>query len=242
MDLGTTLALAAVLGLVGLAMLVLLWPNEKSARKVLGKWGIEEPEADEIAVAVRYLRRRRLWYPWLFLLLPVLWKSGSGLPDPGTAGAVGGTLLLGGLLAELFAQRPSRGARREAVLEPRGLVDFAPVWMLIVSGVVELAAFGFSVSRGQWVVLGVSVGAVAVSWLIVLLAVRRPAEGGRRVDLVLRCRSARVALGLGIGTAAVVCWSVNSFATLLGFVISVAALLAIASPPRRLPTIATRAG
>src|ERR1700712_2720906 len=150
MDLGTTLALAAILGVFGLMMLVLLWPNEKSARKVLGKWGIGEPDEAEIAVAVRYLRRRRFWYPWLFLLLPALWKSGLGLPDPGTASTVGGTLLLGGLLAELFAQRPSRGARREAVLEARGLVDFAPVWMLIVSGVVELAAFGFSASRGQW--------------------------------------------------------------------------------------------
>lgn len=243
MELGTTLAVALVMGLVGLAILVVLWPGEKSARKLLGKWGVREPTEDEVAVAMTYLRRRRLWYPWLFLVLPVIPQAtGMGASNPDTASTIGGTLLLGGLLAELFAQRPSRGSRREAVLERRAVRDFTPAWMLVVSGVAELAGLGYLATRAHWIPFAVAAGAIAGSWLIVLLAIRRPAAGTRRVDLALRCRSARVALGMGIGTTVMVCLPVHNVVALLAFVVTLAALLAIASPPRELPAIALRAG
>ncbi|KAA9161617.1 hypothetical protein FPZ12_014000 [Amycolatopsis acidicola] len=241
MNLERTLAVAFFMGLFGLAMLIVLWPGEKSARNMLAKWGVPDPSAEETVVAVRYLRRRRFWYPWLYLVLPFI-PGATGLSGNEATTTIAGTLLSGALLAELFAQRPARGARREAVLEHRGTLDFAPMWTLVVSAIVELVAFGYLAAEQLWVTLAVAVVAVAASWAIVLLAVRRPADGTRRADLALRHRSARVALGLGIGTAAMVCWHPNNFPTFLAFIVSIAAILAIASPPRRLPPIAARAG
>ncbi|MBK1783824.1 hypothetical protein [Prauserella cavernicola] len=241
MNLGSTLGVALVLGLVGLAILTALWPTERSAHKLLAKWGIDDPAQDETDIAMQYLRRRRFWYPWLFLALPTP-LAAIGFGDDNTLGVIGATLVLGGLLAELFAQRPAMQTRREATLEHRGVRDFAPMWTLIVTAVAEIAALTYVVVRADWPALAVAAGAAVASWLIMALAVRRPVQGTRRVDLALRHRSARVALGLGIGTVAAMCWQVNAFPEFVGFVVSIAAMIAIASPPRRLPAIAARAG
>ncbi|HVV09479.1 hypothetical protein [Amycolatopsis sp.] len=113
------------------------------------------------------------------------------------------------------------------MLEYLGLLDFAQLWTLIVSAVVELGAFAFLATHRSWVSPGVAAAAVAVAWLILLRTIRRPAMGTRRADLALRHRSARVALG--IATAAMTCRRVDDIVAFLAFAISIAAILAIAS-------------
>ncbi len=242
-SLGGWLAFGFVMGLLGLAILIVLWPGQRQGKRVLKRWGVDEPFDAEVAVAVQYLKRRRFWYPWLWLGLPVLskliWRD---LPDSNTLSSIFATLLSGGLLAELFAQRPTRGRRREALLEPRGILDFVPAWALVVAGITELAAIVNLAFTVAGVRLVLALVAVAASWLIVLLAVRRPAEATERVDLALRCRSARVALGLGIGSASGLAWVGGDFTSFLCFVVSLAAFIAIASPPGKLPAKAMRAG
>src|SRR6184192_2138740 len=66
------LAVALFSGLIGLAILIVLWPGEKHGKRLLERWGVPDPDPAEVALAVRYLKRRRLWYPWLFLALPPL--------------------------------------------------------------------------------------------------------------------------------------------------------------------------
>jgi len=243
LSLGGLIGFALIMGLFGLAILIVLWPGERQGKKVLARWGVAEPSEAEVAVAVRYLKRRRFWYPWLWLTLPVLPRLvGLDLPDSNSLGTIFATLLVGGLLAELFAQRPSRGPRREALLEHRGILDFAPAWVLILTGITELAAvvnLSFTVAGARLVL---AVAAIAVSWLMLLLAVRRPAAGPERADLALRCRSARVALGLGVGAAAGLAWIVGDLPSMLGFVVSLAVFIAIASPPGKLPAKTAHAG
>jgi len=242
-SLGGWLGFAFIMGLFGLAILIVLWPGERQGKRVLARWGVAEPFDAEIEVAVRYLKRRRFWYPWLWLGLPVLPRlAGLDLPESNTLGTIFATLLSGGLLAELLAQRPSRGPRREALLEQRGILDFVPAWVLILTGATELAAIvnlGFSVAGVRLVL---AVAAIAASWLILLLAVRRPATGPERADLALRCRSARVALGLGVGAAAGLAWIGGNLPSMLGFVVSLAVFIAIASPPGKLPAKTAHAG
>lgn len=241
-SLGGWLGFGLIMGLFGLAILIVLWPGERQGRRVLARWGVSEPFDAEVEVAVRYLKRRRFWYPWLWLGLPVLPKLvWPDLPDSDTLSSIFATLLSGGLLAEFLAQRPARGPRREAVLESRRILDFVPAWALVVAGITELAAIVNLVFTVAGFRLVLALVAVAASWLIVLLAVRRPAQATDRVDLALRCRSARVALGLGIGSAAGLAW-VGGFTSFLCFVVSLAAFIAIASPPGKLPAKAVRAG
>jgi len=121
------------------------------------------------------------------------------------------------------------------LLEHRGILDFVPAWVLILTGVTELAAIVNLAFTAAGVRLVLAVAAIAASWLILLLAVRRPATGPERADLALRCRSARVALGLGVGAAAGLAWIGGNLPSFLGFVVSLAAFIAIASPPGKLP-------
>ncbi|WP_406642228.1 hypothetical protein [Amycolatopsis sp. WGS_07] len=242
MQLDSAIAVAGVTGLFGLIILIVLWPGEKQGARLLVKWGVRNPAADQVPVAVRYLRRRRFWYPWLFLGLPLI-PGAADLVGERNANSLVFVVLLGGLAAEILAQRPSREPRREAVLAPRGVLDFAPLWTIIVSGLATLAAVVHLAVVRQWGPLAVTVGAAAVSWIIVLLAVRRPAAGDPEVDLALRVRSARVALGLGTGTAATLGWTTaGSLATFLPFIATVAAFLAIVGPPpkQRATTTAAR--
>ncbi|RSM36961.1 hypothetical protein DMA12_38365 [Amycolatopsis balhimycina DSM 5908] len=221
------LGVALIMGLVGLAILIVLWPGEKQGRRLLKRWGVPDPDDAEVALAVRYLKRRRFWYPWLFLAIPPLLDR--------TAGSLFTTLMLGGLIAELLAQRPSRGPRREAVLVRRTLLDLVPGWAL---GLSVLAATGSIVTlavAGRWTSLAVAAGAFVVAWAIALLALRRPAVGGR-ADLALRCRSARVAIGLGIATCAAAAGPVQTFGAFLTVVLGLVVFLAVVAPVKRLPT------
>ncbi|MGW4057572.1 hypothetical protein ACWEGE_04800 [Amycolatopsis sp. NPDC004747] len=225
------LAVALLMGLVGLAILIVLWPGRKHGKRLLERWGVAKPDAAEVDLAVRYLKRRRLWYPWLFLVIPPLL-------DDTTTGSILATLLLGGLIAELLAQRPSRGPRREAELAPRTLQEIVPAWILVLGG---LAAAGSLLHLGltaQWKLLAVAAGTAGVSAAITLLAVRRPAIGAPRADLALRCRSARVAVGLGIGACTAVGWPAGDFVSFLAVVAGLAAFLAVTAPAKRRPAAA----
>ncbi|MEU8638818.1 hypothetical protein AB0C38_42080 [Amycolatopsis sp. NPDC048633] len=222
------LAVALFTGLIGLVILIVLWPGEKHGRRLLERWGVPDPDAAEVALAVRYLKRRRIWYPWLFLVIPPV-LDGTG------AGTIVATLLLGGLIAELFAQRPARGPRREAVLVPRTLRDIVPVWALALSGLASAGAIVRLAWTAQWTPLAAAAGTTVVCWVITALAVRRPAAGEPRADLALRRRSGRVAIGLGIAGCAAIGWPAGNLGSLLAVVAGLAAFLAVTAPVKRQP-------
>jgi hypothetical protein len=222
------LAVGLFMGLFGLVILIVLWPNAKRGERLLARWGVRDADPAEVALAVRYLKRRRFWYPWLYLAIPLL----AGKDDGATIVA---TLLLGGLIAELLAQRPARGPRREAVLVRRRLLDVVPAWALVLSGLASAGAIAHLALTAQWKLLAVAAGTTVVCWAITLLAVRRPATGEPRADLALRCRSARVAIGLGIATCTAVGWAAGNLASLLIVVAGIAAFLAVTAPLKQLP-------
>ncbi|MCR6484833.1 hypothetical protein M8542_18550 [Amycolatopsis sp. OK19-0408] len=222
------LAVAIFSGLIGLAILIVLWPGEKHGKRLLVRWGVPDPDAGEVMLAVLYLKRRRLWYPWLFLAVPPL----LGDTGPGTIFA---TLLLGGLIAELLAQRPSRGPRREADLTPRTLLGIVPAWALALGGLAAAGSLVHLSLLAQWKLLAVAAATVLVCAAITVLAVRRPSIGAPRADRALRCRSARVAVGLGIGVTTAVGWPGGNFASLLVVVLGLAAFLAVTAPVKRQP-------
>ncbi|MGW4523297.1 hypothetical protein [Amycolatopsis sp. NPDC004378] len=225
------LAVALFTGLIGLAVLIVLWPGEKHGKRLLERWGVPDPDAAEVALAVRYLKRRRIWYPWLFLVLPPV------LGDTG-AGTIFATLLLGGLIAELFAQRPARGPRREAELAPRTLLGIVPAWALVLGVLAAAGSVVHLALTAQWQLLAVAVGTVVLCSAITLLAVRRPPAGAPRADVALRCRSARVAVGLGIGACAALGWPGGDFVSLVVVVVGLAAFLAVTAPVKRQPAAA----
>ncbi|MFJ4098915.1 hypothetical protein [Amycolatopsis japonica] len=196
MPFDNVVAVALIMGLFGLAILVLLWPGEKQGKKVLRRWGVGDPSPSDVAEAVRYLRRRRFWYPWLFLGLPLL-ADLAGIDNDGVSLFLA-TLLVGALIAEVLAQRPPKGARREAGLERREVRGLVPDWGLILYAVIVAAAVVWLVVHRWWALLGVAAAVSAVTWLIILLAVRRPSTGDGAADGALRVRSARVAAGLGL--------------------------------------------
>ncbi len=187
---------ALIMGLFGLVILVLLWPGETQGTKVLRRWGVGDPSPSDVAEAVRYLRRRRFWYPWLFLGLPVL-ADAAGVRGDGTAFFLA-TLLVGALIAEVLAQRPPKSARREAGLNRRAVSGLIPVWGLVTYATIVAAAVAWLVVHRWWALLGIAAAVSAVTWLIILLAVRRPSTGDSAADGALRVRSARVAAGLGL--------------------------------------------
>lgn len=227
------LAVGLFMGLVGLVILIILWPNDKRGARLLVRWGVPDPDAAEVALATSYLKRRRFWYPWLYLALPLLF---GGNDNDGAA--IVGTLLLGGLIAELLAQRPARGPQREAALVRRTLRDVVPAWAVVLSGLASASAVVHLILTRQWPLLAVAAGTTAICWAITLLAVRRPPAGEPRADLALRCRSARVAIGLGIGICAAVGWTQGNLASLLITVAGIAAFLAVTAPLKRLPALA----
>ncbi|NBH12157.1 hypothetical protein [Amycolatopsis sp. SID8362] len=223
--------IALLTGLIGLAVLNALWPRARHGKRLLERWGVPDPGDAEVTLAVRYLKRRRIWYPWLFLVIP------PALGDA-TAGTIVTTLILGGLIAELLAQRPSRGPRREAALARRTLLDLVPAWALALSGLATAGSLLSLGVAGRWSLLSVSAGAAIVSWAIALLALRRPADGEPRADLALRRRSARVAIGLGIATCAAISGPTQSLGSFLAVVAGMAAFLAVVAPIRRQPASA----
>lgn len=222
-------AVAAVSGLFGLLLLVLLWPGEKQGARVLERWGVAEPTDAEVRDAVRYLRRRRFWYPWLFLGLPLLTEF-ADLDErlPQAWASIPVTLLLGVLLAELFAQRPVVVRGDEDVLEPR-ILDLAPLWCFAAYAVVALLsvlpALGWPTAAGFVVWTGV----VA---LIVTLAAVRPTSAHERADTALRVRSARVAVGLGAAVVATAFAPTEGTMTPLVMCAGLATWVLITSPVR----------
>jgi hypothetical protein len=228
------LAVAVLLGVFGAVVLAVLWPGERQGRRLLRRWGVDSPSEPAVADAVRYLKRRRLWYPWLFFALPAV----AGLLGLTTAGSsstwsIAWTLLLGGLLGELLALRPARTGQRQAMLTRRRVVDLVPAWALVLLGIAIAGGVLEDVIRQRWAALGVTVVCGLVAVVIVALAVERPAAGDPVVDLVLRARSARVATGLAIAVPFSLPETEMSAAKAGVFALSVIALLAVVGPSRR---------
>jgi hypothetical protein len=121
-------------GVLGVALLVVLWPTRSTALRFLRRWGVADPDERQGALAVRYLRDRRLLYPPLFLLAPTVTALAAhalGLPDS-DSGSVRSlaTLIIALLLAETVAAlRRARGPR-VATLARRHWRDLVPVWAI----------------------------------------------------------------------------------------------------------------
>jgi hypothetical protein len=211
------IALIGVQIAFGLVMLVVLWPTPRAATHLLKRWGIDDPTGAEQAEALTYLRRRRLWYPWLFIGLPAALTAVGVLTTEDqshNSWSIPATLLIGGLLAELFAQRRSSAPVRTAVPVRRKPTDLVPLWALIAHATAATATvvtlvsavagaawarrwYEFWPERSLWVALiAAPLSAVAV-WAVVGLALRRPPVTELRIDPALRARSARVPVGLG---------------------------------------------
>lgn len=252
MSFGGVLVGTIIEGLVCLLILTLLWPSPKAAARLLRRWGVEDPTEAELGQALTYLRRRRFWYPWLFIGLPALF-DGTGLLPANTDDFwwIPAILLIGALLAELFAQRRSPAPVRAAVPLRRGLTDIVPGWALAVLTVATvgaivllggaLAGVGWArhwypnwSTRVLWVALGAAVLTALLVWVVAGLALRRPAVAELRIDPLLRTRSARVPVGLGI---ALLCALIGGGQSdFRGGIIVVAGLFlwsVVASPARR---------
>lgn len=182
----------AVVAFAGLFLLVMLWPTKSTGANLLKKWQVADPSDEQVEDAIRYLKRRRLLYPWLFTVLWLVPKWGDDVDQLVVV------VLAGTLLAELLALRPRRGARREAMLTPRGLFDIASRWVLLFYAVFVLGAATYLVINPRWTALAWLAGSVLAVGLIIWAAVARPADGDQAVDLALRTRSVHVAAGLGV--------------------------------------------
>ncbi|CRK55384.1 hypothetical protein [Alloactinosynnema sp. L-07] len=129
---------------VGLAILLVLWPTVSTGQRFLCRWGVPDPDEQQAVHAVAYLRNRRLLYPPLFLLAPVLIAPASGDSSPLTFLA---PLIAGLLVAEAIASlRPPRGPR-VATLVRRHWRDVVPRWAMatllaLASAAVALAVAG----------------------------------------------------------------------------------------------------
>lgn len=231
------LGVTIVTGIFGLGILVVLWPGEKHGRRLLNRWGIDHPSDDDIVEAVRYLKRRRVAYPWLFVLLPVLGDV-IGLTEDALWTIVW-TLLLGGLFAELFALRPEKTAQRQAMLTHRRVLDVIPIWALVLLGLAVGGGLAHYAVEGRWQAVAVVAGCGLIAAGIVALAVRRPAAGDPVVDLVLRARSARVATGLAIAVPGALFQAEMSAAAAGVFVLGLIALRAVVGPHRSVAVAAS---
>lgn len=253
---GDVLGLALLDGLIGLVILAILWPTRRCGVRLLGRWGVADPADAELAQALTYLRRRRFWYPWLFLGLGLLVNTTRVLPDnQDDVWSIPAVLLIGALLAELFAQRRAAAPLRVAVPVRRGVTDIVPGWALLLHTVAAvgavallggaLAGIGWArhwypnwSAHTVWIALGAAVASVVLVWVIVGLALRRPAVAELRIDPLLRTRSARVPVGLG--TAALCALIGGGERDLRGTIIVLAGLVcwSVVAGPIRRPTSA----
>ncbi|WP_020672531.1 hypothetical protein [Amycolatopsis nigrescens] len=231
------LGVAIVMGIFGLGILIVLWPGEKHGRRLLNRWGIDRPSDEDVTEAVRYLKRRRVAYPWLFVLLPVLGDV-IGLTED-TPWTIVWTLLLGGLFGELVALRPAKTAQRQAMLTHRRVRDIIPAWALVLLGLAVGGGLTRYAVEGRWQAVAVVAGCGLIAAGIVALAVRRPAAGDPVVDLVLRARSAHVATGLTIAVPGALFQAEMSAATAGVFVLGLIALLAVVGPHRSVAAAAS---
>ncbi|MFD0206064.1 MULTISPECIES: hypothetical protein [Saccharothrix] len=144
-------------GLVGLVLVVVLWPTTSGGRRFLRRWGVPEPDDRQSAQAVRYLRDRRLLYPVLFLLTPVVTEPVAralGFAEPGSGAFRSLASLLVALLAAeaAAALRPVRGTRT-ATLARRHWRDLVPRWavgMLLVLGAVAVLLAVVGLAAQPW--------------------------------------------------------------------------------------------
>jgi hypothetical protein len=136
---------ALVYGVLGIALLVVLWPTMPAGRRFLQRWGAPDPDERQGAQAAKYLRDRRLLYPLLFLLAPAATAPAArtlGVPylDSGPVRYLA-PLIVALLLAETVAAlRPVRGPRI-ATLARRRWRDLVPRWAigtLLTLGVVAV--------------------------------------------------------------------------------------------------------
>src|SRR5882762_3283412 len=191
--------------LCGLALMLVLWPTAGPARRVLRRWGdIAEPGADQVAVAVRDLRERRLLMVLLMVLAPLTARAVPAVLRPtGDLGAyyLLGSLLVAWLIAEVVAVlRPQRGSVRTASLVRRRWL--VPTWAVVLHlGLALIAVVLALVAQpwvGGWYLILLVLLTLLVVYGIARLAVVRPAGAHDDVDAALRTRSARVAVGVGI--------------------------------------------
>ncbi len=144
-------------GLVGLVLVVVLWPTTSAGRRFLRRWGVPEPDDRQSAQAVEYLRDRRLLYPALFLLAPVVAQPVAralGFAEPGSGAFRSLASVLVALLAAeaVAALRPVRGTRT-ATLVRRHWRDLVPRW-----------AVGVLLALGAVAVLLAATGLAAQPW------------------------------------------------------------------------------
>ncbi|WP_238413055.1 hypothetical protein [Saccharothrix deserti] len=138
------LGTALLNGLIGLAVLLVLWPTRSGGRRFLRRWGVPEPDDQQELQAVRYLRDRRLLYPLLFLIIPAGQRM-LGLPYPDSSAVRNlAPVIVALLLAEAVAAlRPVRGVR-VATLARRRWRDLVPrsamVTFLALGGLAVLFA------------------------------------------------------------------------------------------------------
>ncbi|WP_051342149.1 hypothetical protein [Pseudonocardia spinosispora] len=242
MNIGVVLTM----GITGIVLLALLWPDRTRGFRLLERWRVIHPTEAEVTVAVTYLKRRRIWYPLLFL--GVTWSVSS--PESGSVklSSLLATLLLGGLLAELWGQWASRGrasAESSAVRAPR-VGDLVSRWSICAvavlsvwpAGLAALALTGVGWARRMQPDPGtVLVGVVvvnAVGWALAWLSTRQTSTGQPRADQALARRGARVAAGLTAAMSGVAC-SPTGFGGGVTALIGLVCWLTIATPPSRRP-------
>jgi hypothetical protein len=233
MPFSSVLGSAIFLGAIGGFILFLLWPGPKQGVKVLRRWGIAYPSDADVAEAVRYLKRRRIWYPWLFFLLPLLAEA-AGMTEETASGvwSLVWTLLIGGLLGELFALRPDRTSRKTVLLARRTLIDLVPVPALVVLGLAVAGGVVETVLVRQWAELGVIVVCTLSAVAILGATLLRPVAGKPDVDQALRVRSARMATAFAIAVPAALPQTEMNLLKFLLFVVCLAALVQLVRPVR----------
>jgi hypothetical protein len=237
-----------------------------SGQRLLRTWGIPYPRPDQVEVADRYLRQRRILYVAGFLVLPPLVGLAFGVDGFGVNLFV--PLLVALLVAETVATLRPAGGVRVARLDRRSWRDLVPRWAVVVTAVtvlltVGVASYGFTQERdvgpaasSSGAALVYMVVALGMVGLLVHLAVRRPSVPDEAVDVALRRRTARVAVGIGfgwLGTALTVAservhmlrvtgydhpaptWfdDVMGFTGLVASCVAVGCWLAVATPSRR---------
>jgi hypothetical protein len=237
MDLVTQVLVA---GAIGVVLLIALWPLPARAARLLERWGVAEPDTDETNEALRYLKRRRVLYPALYVAISVA----TSLYLPGTAmfSTVLASLLVGGLLAEIAALPPPQATDQEASLGQRRVPDLVPVWSIwtaggLLAGLLAMVAVSVvgpgRVVPSPWWALLLGLGVAATGAAIVRLAARRPSTGQSRADDALRLRSARVGIGLAMAALSAIAASGGAVVGLALGALGIVGWLATTAPVRR---------
>ncbi|WP_433266686.1 hypothetical protein ACQPZF_41525 [Actinosynnema sp. CS-041913] len=158
-------------GLLGLAILLVLWPTRAGGNRFLRRWGVADPTEEQALHAVRYLRNRRLLYPPLFLLVPTATSAAADLfrlpaPQPSPLHHLT-PIIVALLLAEAIAAlRPVRGPRI-AMLTCRHWRDLAPRWamgLLLTFAAVAILLTTAGLLAQPWARRSVDVSASIAPW------------------------------------------------------------------------------